>query len=169
MYKSWPYFSFADGFFFNLCIRASLFFFSFLFLDFIYLFLDRGEGRERGRETNVWLPLTRPLLGTRPATQACALTGNWTSNPLVYSLCSIHWATPADCRRQRQMCIRDSGCLLRDSYWGPGPQPRHVPWLGIELVTLWFSGRRSIHWATAARAIFCFLYLILNFRYITPM
>ena len=23
--------------------------------------------------------------------------------------------------------------------WGPRPQPRHVPWLGIELMTLWFS------------------------------
>ena len=43
---------------------------------FIY-FLERGGGREREREgsINVWLPLTRPLLGTWPATQACAL--NW--------------------------------------------------------------------------------------------
>ena len=32
---------------------------------------------------NVWLPLTCPLLGTWPATQACALTGNLTSDPLV--------------------------------------------------------------------------------------
>ena len=24
-------------------------------------------------------------------------------------------------------------------HWGPGPQPRHVPWLGIELATLWFA------------------------------
>ena len=46
------------------------------FEDFIYLFLERGEGREKERErhTNVWLPLARPLLGTRPTTQACALT-----------------------------------------------------------------------------------------------
>ena len=28
---------------------------------------------------------------------------------------------------------------------------RHVPWLGIKLVTLWFAGRHSIHWATPAR------------------
>ena len=48
--------------------------------DFIYFFLDRGEGREKERERNirVWLPLTRPPLGTWPATQACALTGNRT-------------------------------------------------------------------------------------------
>ena len=37
-------------------------------------------------------------------------------------------------------------------YWGPGLQPRYVPWLGIELVTLWFEGQHSIHWVTPARA-----------------
>ena len=34
----------------------------------------------------MWLSLERPLLGTWTATQACALTGNWTSDPLVHSL-----------------------------------------------------------------------------------
>ena len=43
----------------------------------------------------MWLPLTRPQLGTWPATQACALTENQTSHPLVHSPCSIHWATPS--------------------------------------------------------------------------
>ena len=67
--------------------------------DFTYLFLDRGEGREKERERNinVWLP------------------------------------------------------LMHTPYWGPGLQPRHVPWLGIEPVTLWFTGWRSIHWAAPAR------------------
>ena len=48
----------------------------FFFKDFIYLFLERGEGREKERErnTNVSLP---------PAFQACALSGNRTSDPLV--------------------------------------------------------------------------------------
>ena len=32
----------------------------------------------------MWLPLTCPLLGTWPATQACALTGNQTSDSLVH-------------------------------------------------------------------------------------
>ena len=56
--------------------------------DFIYLFLDRGGGREKERERNisVWLSLTRPLLGIWPATQACALTGNPTDDPLVHRL-----------------------------------------------------------------------------------
>ena len=31
----------------------------------------------------MWLSLIRPLLGIWPATQACALTGNWTGDPLV--------------------------------------------------------------------------------------
>ena len=55
---------------------------------FIYLFLDRGEGEEKERERNihVWLPLMRPLLGTCPTTQARALTGNQTDDPLVHRL-----------------------------------------------------------------------------------
>ena len=70
------------------------------FKDFIYLFLEKGEGREKERETS--------------------------------------------------MC----GCLSCTPNWGPGPQPRHVPCLGIELATLWFTGW---HWATPARALFkCF-------------
>ena len=57
----------------------------YFFKDFIYLFLERGEGRGKKREGNiiVWLPLMLPLLGTWPATQACALTGNRTGNTLA--------------------------------------------------------------------------------------
>ena len=50
--------------------------------------------------------------------------------------------------RETSMC----DCLSCAPYWGPGPQPRHVPWLGIEPVTLGFSGWCSVHWATLARA-----------------
>ena len=55
------------------------------FLDFVYLFLERGEGKEKEgeRNINVWLPLPRPSLGTWPAPKARALTGNRTSNALV--------------------------------------------------------------------------------------
>ena len=40
--------------------------------------------REKERERNIcmWLPLTHPQVGTWPTTQQCALTGNWTGNPL---------------------------------------------------------------------------------------
>ena len=57
-------------------------------LNCIYLFLERGEGKEKERERNinVWLPLVHPLLGTWPTTQARALTGNRTGDPLVCGL-----------------------------------------------------------------------------------
>ena len=42
--------------------------------------------KEKKRNIHVWLPLTCPLLGTCPATQACALSGNQTSDPLVCRL-----------------------------------------------------------------------------------
>ena len=50
-----------------------------LFLKRFYLFIFRekkGKEKERERNINVWLPLTCPILGTWPPTQACALTGN---------------------------------------------------------------------------------------------
>ena len=43
--------------------------------------------------------------------------------------------------RETSMC----GCLSLTPYWGPGPQTRHVPRLGIEPATLWFTGPCSIH------------------------
>ena len=66
---------------------------------FIYLLLERGEGREEDREKNqhvrdTWLPLACPLLGTWPTTQANALTGNQTATFQFTGWCSIHWATP---------------------------------------------------------------------------
>ena len=51
--------------------------------------------------------------------------------------------------RETSVC----SCLSCAPYWGPGLQPRHVPWLGIELVTLWLSGLCSIHWNIPARAL----------------
>ena len=59
-------------------------------LEFIYwkckiLFRESEEGREKERERNinVWLLLTRPQQGTWPAMQACVLTGNQTCGPSV--------------------------------------------------------------------------------------
>ena len=48
--------------------------------DFIYLFFEREEGREKERERNinVWLPLAHSPVGTWPTTQPCAL--DWESN-----------------------------------------------------------------------------------------
>ena len=80
--------------FFTIICLCSIFFF---LKDFIYLFLERGEGKEKERARNiiVWLPLVCLLLETWPTTQACALTGNRTWDLLVHSLCSIHWTIPA--------------------------------------------------------------------------
>ena len=77
----------------NVCFQYFIFSIFFFKILFIY-FLERGQGREKGREISLW------------------------------------------------------GCLLPACDWGPGPQPRHVPWLGIKLVTFWFSGQSYIHWAT---------------------
>ena len=38
--------------------------------------------------------------------------------------------------RETSVCC----CLSCAPYWGPGLQPRRVPWLGIEPATLWFTG-----------------------------
>ena len=56
------------------------------FLRFYLFTFERGEEREKERERNisVWLPLMCSLLGTWPTTQACALTGNRTGDPLVH-------------------------------------------------------------------------------------
>ena len=51
--------------------------------------------------------------------------------------------------RETSMC----GCLQCTPYWGPDPQPRHVPWLGIQPATLWFAVQNSLYWATPARAL----------------
>ena len=62
-------------------------YFNWLMYLLINLFiLERGEGKEKERERNisVWLPLTCPLLRAWPATQASALIGNWTRDPLFH-------------------------------------------------------------------------------------
>ena len=41
--------------------------------------------------------------------------------------------------------------------WGPGPQPKHVPWPGIKLVTFCFVGWLPSNYATQIRAAHMFL------------
>ena len=55
----------------------------FTFLKILFIFRERGKEGEREGNIHVWLPLVCPLLEIWPATQACALTGNWTGDPLV--------------------------------------------------------------------------------------
>ena len=56
-------------------------------VDFIYLFLYRGEGREKEGEKH---QLARLHQGTWPTTQAYALTGNRTRTLWFTGRCSIH-------------------------------------------------------------------------------
>ena len=51
----------------------------------VFIFRERGREGERKRNIHVWLPLTWLPLGTWPATQACALTGNRTSDPTAHA------------------------------------------------------------------------------------
>ena len=69
-------------------VKLRIFFLKKKDIYIFYLFLKRGERRERERERNIYvqLPLVYPLLGAWPTTQACALTGNETSDTLVHSL-----------------------------------------------------------------------------------
>ena len=57
---------------------------------FIYFQREGKGGREREKNINVQLPLTCSLLRTWPTTQACALTGNRSSNPVVHRLVWLH-------------------------------------------------------------------------------
>ena len=113
----------------------------------------------------------RPLLGTWPAAQACALTGNWTSNLLLHRpvLNPLSYTSQDPgvsflkilfiCLRGREgegekhWCVRETliDCPLHAPNWGLGLQPRHVSWLRTELATFQFASWHSIHWATPAR------------------
>ena len=50
--------------------------------------------------------------------------------------------------RETSMC----GCLMCAPYWGPGLQPRHVPYAGNQTGNPLVYNQHSIHWATPARA-----------------
>ena len=88
--------------------------------DFVYLLLEKEEGRKKERERNI---------------------------DMLERHQSVAFPVPP--------------------VWGPAPRPRHVPWLGIKPVTFRFTGQRSIHWATPARAPLGFLKYFL-FTY-TPL
>ena len=45
--------------------------------------------------------------------------------------------------REKHRCSRETlmGCLSHNPNWGPGPWPRHGPWLGIWPTIFWFMGQ----------------------------
>ena len=46
-------------------------------------------------------------------------------------------------KRERNIYVQEIHGLVASHApnWGPGLQPRHVPWLGIKPVTFWFAGQ----------------------------
>ena len=48
---------------------------------------------------------------------------------------------------EKHQYVRETSisCLSHALSWGPGTQARHVPQLGIEPVTFWFTGWHSTH------------------------
>ena len=98
---------------------------------FIYSFLEREEGREEERESNinVWLPLTCPLLGTWRVTETWTLTRNWTSDPWLYSLV----LNPLSHTSQGCMWLFKANFLHPTFIWPQIPCPPlglRAPWLG---------------------------------------
>ena len=117
--------------------------------DFIYLFPDRGEGKEkekeRERNISVWLPLACPLLGTWPATQACSLTGNQTSNHLG--------CRPAP--NPLSHTSQDRTLQFLRFWWSPRPSrgPFHCVWSKVTESAI--SSRKSRFMPCASRLLFC--------------
>ena len=51
-------------------------------------------------------------------------------------------------KQVKHQCVRETSidCFSHIPNWGPGLQPRQMPWPGIKLVTPWFAGQQT-HWA----------------------
>ena len=100
----------------------------YLFKDFIYLSLERR--REGGREGEKHrCVVASHTLGTWPATQACALTGSRTCDPLVRRLA----LNPLSHASQGSTCLFH----LADIYWAPACTMSCEKMLTIDLGTKW--------------------------------
>ena len=93
----------------------------------IYLSLERRREGERERNSNVWLRLACPLLGTGPAVEACAVIGNRTGEPFA-GWHSVHWATQARAKNfiTNRITIKiQIRWVVRNElfYWQPGNWP----------------------------------------------
>ena len=101
--------------------------------DFIYLFLERGEGREKEGERNIdRLCLTCPQMETWPTTQGSAQTGNRTSDLLFSRWCPIHWTTPV---RALPFCLYQSHHVVMCTWYMEAPYrglPKNVKILRMD-------------------------------------
>ena len=88
----------------------------FTVLKILFIYFYR-EGKKKERNTNLWLPLECPLLGIWPVTQACALTGNQTYDPLVRMLALSplsHTSQGKDCHFKFCIIELDNGLACTD-------------------------------------------------------
>ena len=70
-------------------------FYLFLFFQRFYLFIFRQRGRvgeRKGEKHQCVVASSAPLLGVWPTTQACALPGNRTGEPLIHRLILNPWS-----------------------------------------------------------------------------
>ena len=133
----------------------------FFFKDFIYFsFRERGRGeRERVRNINVWLPLALHLLGTWPATQAGALMGNWTCDPLLRrpELNPLSYTSqgqyPLNKHQKVELShnpLQSSNCF-KPNTGTPANRRTEISWLSnliasnLTLVRQWTEGQKSPH------------------------
>ena len=148
--------------------------FSFLFFFFKLLFTYFKGGREKERERSIIVVASHlaPHWGPGPQHSHVPRLGMELVTLWFAASTQIHWATPARAFFKKIIYLfifkegkggrREGNINMwmppEPPYCRPGPHPRHVPWLEIELVTLWFEGYHSSHWALPVRAGFCFLY-----------
>ena len=128
-------------------------YFLFFFFEILFIhFLKKGEWKERGRETSMcgyllhvphWgpgpLPRHVPWLGIELAT--LWFTACTQSTELHQPGVESYFLKVLFIFREREGREKETsfGCLPHAPHQGPGLEPRHVPWLGIELETLWFT------------------------------
>ena len=79
-----------------------------------YLFIFRERGREGEREGEKHQCVVASLLGTWPATQACALTGNQLATLWFTGWHSVYWATPA---RAENIMLKERSQSQRSILW----------------------------------------------------
>ena len=143
------------------CPYISIVHFIILFFFFYYLF-KKNFFKERERNINVWLALTHPPLGTRPPSRACVLTGNQTSNPLVYRpMLNPLNHTSQGCFSFFKSSPEDTFMHLRGRE-KHGSVASHLELDGTEPVNFWCWGHSSNQVSPSARSVVYFFLLLSN-------
>ena len=124
------------------------------------LILER-EGRVRRRKTPISWILYMPRPGTKPATQACALMGNWTDDLLVYKIMlqptEPHWPGLAFFFFLIKILLifREKGKEeegeWNTSVWLPLLHPLLGTWPATQVCALWL-GINQRHFGSQVRA-----------------